>query len=288
MYKNRNPAYLFIAPMFIFFIVFILYPLFYVVWLSFYEWNGFDKVKKFIGLANYTNMLHDPVFYTSLKNYILFAVLVVSVQMLLGFSMAYLMRRQAWYFGIYRAVIITPLTLTAVVVSYIFTQILAFDRGLLNVVLRSIGLNVFALYWLSDSNIVIFTIIGITIWTGTGFSMAVYSSALTALPKDCIEAAQIDGANTLQCMTKVVWPMLRGTHYSLTIIGIISALKIFDIIYLLTGGGPFHSSEVPATYMFFKAFKFNEEGFASAVSTLIILIALILTVVQLKFSRDKD
>lgn len=286
MDKNRYSAYIFIAPIFAFFSFFILYPLTDTVRLSFFEWNGFSEAT-YIGLENYKNMFTDSVFYTSLKNYLIFAVIVISIQMLLGFSLAYLMRRNTRAFKVYRTIIFIPIVLTSVVIYYTFNQILAFDNGALNHLLRSIGLDIFAAQWTGDPNLAIFTIIGVTIWSGTGFSMAIYSSSLTTLPKDFIEAAHIDGANKFQVVTKIVWPMLRDTHYSLTIIGAISALKIFDIVFLLTGGGPFHSSEVLSTYMYFKVFRENEDGLGAAISTVIIIIALSITMLQLRLSKKE-
>ena len=287
MDKNRYSAYIFIAPIFAFFSFFILYPLFDTVRLSFFEWNGFSDAV-YTGLDNYKKMFSDPVFYTAVKNYLIFAVLVVSIQMLTGFGLAYLMRRNTRLFKVYKTVIFTPIVLTSVVVYYTFSRILAFDDGAINTFLRGVGLGALASQWTGDPNLAIFTMIGVTIWSGTGFSMAVYSSALTALPADYLEAAHIDGANKFQAVTRIVWPMLRDTHYSLTFIGAISALKIFDIVFLLTGGGPFHSSEVLSTYMYFKVFKENEDGFGAAVSTIMILIALSITVFQLRLSRKEE
>jgi len=286
MGRNKYSAYLFIAPIFILFSIFIIYPLYDTIRLSFFEWNGFST-ETFVGLKNYQNMFNDPTFYTSLKNYLIFAVLVVSIQMLLGFSIAYLMRKNSRLFKIYRTIIFTPIVLTSVVIYYTFNKLLAFDYGAINSFLRMIGLNFLAQQWTGNPDLVIFTIIGITIWSGTGFSMAIYSSSLTTLPSDVIEAACIDGANKWQVVSQIVWPMLRGTHYSLTIIGAISALKIFDIIFLLTGGGPFHSSEVLSTYMYNKVFKESEDGFGAAISTVIIALALLITLLQMRLSQEK-
>lgn len=287
MNKNRYSAYIFIAPIFAFFSFFILFPLFNTIRLSFFEWNGFSE-KKFIGVANYKEMLTDPVFYTALKNYLIFAVLVISIQMILGFSIAYLMRRRSKIFDIYRTIIFTPIVLTSVVIYYTFNQILAFDHGALNNLFRMLGLDFLAAKWTGNPDIAIFTIIGVTIWSGTGFSMAIYSSALTTLQKEYLESANIDGANKLQVVTKIVWPMLKDTHFSLTIIGAISALKIFDIVFLLTGGGPFHSSEVLSTYMFSKVFVENKDGLGAAVSVVVIIIALSITIIQLQLSQKES
>jgi ABC-type sugar transport system permease subunit len=287
--RNRQySAYLYIAPIMAFFFVFLLYPLLYTFRISLFEWNGIDETMKYIGLGNYRTMFKDPVFWQSMRNFAIFAVLVVGIQMALGFMLAYVMRRQARLFTVYKTIIFVPVILTPIVVAYVFSNLLAFNDGLINESLRSIGLGSAALSWMGNPHIALYTIVGVTVWMGTGFSMSVYVSSLTSLSNEVIEASRIDGASKWQTMTRVVWPMLRDTHFSLTIIGAISALKIFDIIYLLTKGGPVHSTEMPSTYMFNKAFGTYEQGFASATASVIIVFAMAITIVQLRLSRNSS
>jgi raffinose/stachyose/melibiose transport system permease protein len=289
MQKDKSfHAYFYILPMFFFFIVFLIYPLFNTVWLSFHEWNGFDPDMKFVGLQNYVEMFHDEVFYKAFSNFAIYAVLVILLEMLLGFSLAYLMRKPCKIYTFYKAVIFIPVILLPIVISYIFQDILSYQYGFVNVMLRKIGLGGLALDWLADPKVALYTLIGITVWSGTGFSMSVYASSLTSFPNELIEAAELDGAGKFQIVTKVVWPLLRGTHFSLSIISAISALKIFDLVYLLTGGGPFHSTEMPSTYMYSNAFTLYKQGYASAVATIIIIFALIVTFVQLRLSAAKQ
>ncbi|MCD9020535.1 carbohydrate ABC transporter permease [Cohnella silvisoli] len=287
--RNRQySAYLYIAPIMAFFIVFLLYPLLYTLRISLFDWNGIDKTMKYIGLDNYNEMFKDPVFWQSMRNFAIFAILVVGIQMVLGFLLAYVMRRPNRLFTAYKTMIFIPVILTPVVVSYVFTNLLAYNDGLINESLRSIGLGSLAFSWMGNPHIALYTIVGVTVWMGTGFSMSVYVSSLTSLSNEVIEASRIDGATKWQTMTRVVWPMLRDAHYSLTIIGAISALKIFDIIYLLTRGGPVHSTEMPSTYMFNKAFGTYEQGFASATATVIIVFAMAITIIQLRVSRNSS
>lgn len=285
--RNRQySAYLYIMPIMAFFLVFLLYPLLYTFRISLFEWNGIDETMKYIGLGNYREMANDPVFWQSMRNFVVFAVLVVGVQMALGFVLAYAMRRQLRAFTAYKTIIFVPVILTPIVVSYVFTNLLAYNDGLINETLRSIGLDFLTAKWLGDPDIALYTIVAVTVWAGTGFSMSVYVSSLTSLPNEVLEASRIDGASRMKTMTKVVWPMLRDTHFSLTIIGAISALKIFDIIYLLTRGGPMHTTEMPSTYMFNRAFVTYEQGFASATASVMIVFAMAITIVQMRMSRD--
>lgn len=285
--KNWN-AYLYILPMFLFFAVFLIYPLINTVWISLHEWNGLDAEMTFVGFQNYLAMFKDEVFYKAFSNFAIYAVLVIVLEMVLGFSLAYLMRRKNVMFNIYKAIIFIPVILLPVVISYIFKDILDYSYGFVNEFFRAVNLDFLVHDWLADPKIALYTLIGITVWSGTGFAMSVYSSSLSAFPTEVIEAAKIDGANRFQVVTHVVWPLLKGTHFSLSIISAITALKIFDLVFLITGGGPFHSTEMPSTYMYNKAFGVYEQGFASAVATLIIVFALIVTFVQLKLSGEKE
>lgn len=286
MKGRQYSAYLYIAPIMAFFLVFLLYPLLYTFRISLFEWNGIDEAMKYIGLGNYREMAQDPVFWQSMRNFAVFAVLVVGIQMVLGFLLAYAMRRPLKAFTAYKTIIFVPVILTPIVVSYVFTNLLAYNDGLINEWLRSAGMDFLTAKWLGDPKIALYTIVAVTVWAGTGFSMSVYVSSLTSLPNEVLEASRIDGANRRQTVIKVVWPMLRDTHFSLTIIGAISALKIFDIIYLLTRGGPIHSTEMPSTYMFNRAFVTYEQGYASAVASVMIVFAMAITIIQLRLSRD--
>jgi len=281
-------AYLYIAPVLILFCIFIFYPLIDTISLSFYQWNGFDIEKIFVGIGNYLEMFQDPVFYISLRNFCIFALLVITIQMLVGFLLAYSMRKENRLYTIYKVLIFIPITILPVVTSFVFSDILAYADGPINSILRNIGLEDLALGWTSDTKIVLFTIIAIVIWSGVGFSMMVYSSALTTFPEEILESSLIDGANKRQIMTRIVWPVLISTHYSLTIIGLTSALKIFDIIYILTRGGPDHASEMLSTYLFSKAFRTYEQGFASAIGTFMIVFVMILTIVQIRQSKRTE
>ncbi|WP_256756625.1 carbohydrate ABC transporter permease [Cohnella sp. WQ 127256] len=286
MHKNRYTAFVFVAPILIFFFVFLLYPLLYTFHISFYEWNGIDPIKKFIGFDNYKSMFYDPLFYQSLRNFLVLCVLVITIQMLLGFLLAYIMRRNSKLFTVFKTIIFIPVILTAIVVSNIFNNILAFNDGLINTILRNIGLDQLAMSWTANPNIALFSVIAVVIWMGTGFSMSVYVSAMTSLSLEVIEASRIDGANRVQTITRVVWPMLRDTHFSLTIISVISALKIFDIVYLLTRGGPMHSTEMLSTYMFTRTFDSYEQGFGSAIGSFLIVLAVVITIIQMRLSRN--
>jgi len=287
--KNQKwTAYIYILPMFLFFLIFLVYPLLNTVKLSLYEWNGIDPEMVFVGLQNYKEMFHDDVFYKAFTNFAIYAALVIIMEIVIGFSLAYLMRRKNFLFNIYKAVIFAPVILLPVVVSYIFTDILAYSYGFVNTFLRNIGLDKLALDWLGNPDVALYTLIGITVWSGTGFAMSVYASSLTSFPGELLEAAKIDGANRFQIVIKIVWPLLKGTHFSLSIISAISALKIFDIVFLLTGGGPFHATEMPSTYMYDRAFTVYEQGYASAVAAIIIIFALVVTFIQMRLSSEKN
>ncbi len=288
MTRNNWRNYLFVLPILVFFGVFMAYPLINTFYLGFFDWNGVSKDKVFIALENYIRIFNDPIFLKAFRNFFIYAALVIALEMLIGFLLAYLTRRKFAINSAIRSIIFFPVVMLPIVISFVFSDILSYSYGILNTALRNAGLGAFALDWLGNPRIALITVVLITAWSGTGFSMSVYSSALATVPHETLEAAKIDGASRIAIITKVVWPMLRGTHYTLTILSAVSALKIFDLIYLLTRGGPLHSTEMPSTYMFDKAFVQYEQGLASAVATVMIIFALIITLVQMRLSaREK-
>ncbi|MDR4947277.1 carbohydrate ABC transporter permease [Neobacillus cucumis] len=284
--KKRNRTnYLYILPAFLLMGVFVYYTIGDTIYTSFFDWNGISPYKTFIGLTNYLNIFKDPIFYISLKNTVIFLFLTIFIQMFLGLLIAVLLNANVKFKGVYKVIFFLPTVLSAAVISQVFRQIYNASNGELNNFLTSIGLENLAKSWLADPDIALYSIASINIWEFTGFSMIMYFAALTVIDKSLFEAARLDGANFLQIMRSIIFPQLRFTHYSLIILGVIGALKTFDIIYLTTGGGPGRSTEFISTYIFKKAILEFNAGYSSALSVILLLIALVVTVIQLRIYR---
>ena len=274
--------YLYIVPIFLFIIGFIYFAIIYTFYVSTLNWDGLSDERIYVGLKNFVQIFQDPIFFGALRNTALFAVLTIAIQMILGLTMALLLRTQVVLKTIYKTIFFLPVVLAPAVIAYVFRHILDANLGELNLFLTAIHLPFLAQSWLADPRFALFSLIGINIWEWTGFSFILYYAALTILDETLVEAARIDGANALQTAWHVIFPLLRSTNFSLVILGVIGALKTFDIIWLTTGGGPGRATEFLATYIYKKTILEFNAGYASALSVMLLLIALVITVIQLR------
>jgi raffinose/stachyose/melibiose transport system permease protein len=274
--------------MVILFLIFIVYPIFFNVFISFHEWNGIDLERIFIGLSNYRKLFTDPVLLIILRNFIIFAILTISVQALLGMIFATYFFRNLNLSGLYRTLIYLPVVATPAIIGSIFSKILETNLGDLNTLLRSIGLGFLAQQWLALPQWALISITGINIWQWTGYSMLVYYANMLTLPEEVYEAATIDGAGQVQQFFHISFPMLRGAHFTLVILGTLGSLKCFDLPYILTKGGPNHATEFFSTYIYQKSFDLFDQGGSSALVILMFIIALGITAVQMKLYNKNE
>lgn len=282
MQKKRFLNLLYIAPMLILFAAFIVYPIIYNVRISFFEWNGISRDMKPIGFQNYIELLHDPILIRILTNFLVFSFSTIIIQGILGIFFASLMRNGLKMSGLYRTLIYLPIVATPTIVGSVFSKILETNKGYLNELLRSVHLGNLALPWLATPALATMWVIIVNIWQWTGYSMMVYYTGMLNIPMEVYEAADIDGASRLQKFFLVTFPMLRSTHYTIFIMGMIGSLKTFDIPYVLTGGGPNHATEFFSTYINQLSFENFNQGKASAVVVMMLVIAMTITAIQLR------
>jgi raffinose/stachyose/melibiose transport system permease protein len=274
--------YLYIVPIFLFILGFIYFAIIYTFYVSTLNWDGLSDIKIAVGLKNFIQIFQDPIFFGALRNTALFAILTISIQMILGLTMALLLRTQVVLKTVYKTIFFLPVVLAPAVIAYIFRHMLDANLGELNQFLTAIHLGSLAQSWLADPRFALFSLIGINVWEWTGFSFILYYAALTILDETLVEAARIDGANFLQTVWHVIFPLLRSTNFSLIILGVIGALKTFDIVWLTTGGGPGRATEFLPTYIYKKTILEFNAGYSAALSVMLLLIALVITIIQLR------
>lgn len=280
--KNNWSYYLYILPVILFALVFFYYPIVYSANISTLDWNGVSVNRTFVGLENYQNILSkDPIFVKALRNQVVYGIAVITIQMILGLTMAVLLKSRARLKTLYKVVFFLPVVLSSTVAAYVFRQIYDGRTGQLNQVLTAIGLDSLTHPWLADPQTALFGLMLITIWQYTGFSFMMYYAGLTQIDEELYEAARIDGATFFQIITRIVIPLLRPTHFTLIILGIISVLKTFDVVYLTTQGGPARATEFMSTYIFKRGLLDFDAGYASALAFFLLGIAFVLTVIQL-------
>jgi ABC-type sugar transport system permease subunit len=286
MSPRRRRDYLtflaFIAPNFILFGVFTFWPFVYSFVLSLTKWNMIGTAK-FVQLENYEKMLNDPVFWLVLKNTVFLALGVVIVKLILALALALLLNQRLAGRSLYRAIVFSPTFTTSVAVAMVWTWIFDPFYGVLRVPLSWFGLP--SPEWLSDVNWSLPAIIIVSIWSGLGYDMVIFLAGLQGVPREYYEAARVDGASNWQVFRSITFPLLSPTTFFLTITAIISAFKTFDIVSVMTGGGPLNSSNVYIHYVYQNAFKWFKMGYASALAVVFFIMILIITLIQFRISR---
>jgi len=266
-------AYLFVGPALLVLCAFIVYPAVYSLLLSFYEWNGFTpQWGDFVGLENYATLVQDGIFWRAAVNSILFVAVRTPLEVGIAFGLALLLNQNIPGRSFLRTMFFVPVVMSLIVVTILFQRILEGNAGLLNTFLRAVGLDLLTRTWLGDPTTALPTVILISVWKNVGFSLVILLAGLQGLPGEVLEAARCDGADRRQLTLKVVVPLMKPIIAIATVLSIIGGLKVFDLIYILTRGGPSYATEVFATMLYREAFDLNEMGVASALAVIMVLV----------------
>jgi multiple sugar transport system permease protein len=282
-WRNGLTAALFLAPFLILFVVFTLGPVLAALFLSFTRFDGIQP-PRWVGLENYYQVLFGKeaatkLFWKSLGNTIYFAVAQVGLEMVCGLALAVLVNsRLLKAKTMWRVVYYVPVVTSAVVSSLIWLWLYNPQGGLLNMILESLGLS--PLKWLSDPHLAMPSIILMSVWQGAGWSMVIYLAGLQGIPESLYEAARIDGANGRQQFRSITLPLLMPVTLFVVIIGFIGALQMFSPVYVMTQGGPLNSTITVTYQMWQTAFRFFRLGYASAMSFLLFLVILAISLIN--------
>lgn len=276
VFTNRKAIFLFVIPTLVIYIAIVLVPVFISAYYSTLQWDGIgDSIN--VGLNNYKQLIHDERFLNSAKNSALFAVVSIFIQLPVSLLLALILSSHVKGEKIYRTVYFIPVVISTVVIAQLWTKIYNADYGLLNALLKAVGLPELAQDWLGQKNTALLCAFIPNLWQYVGYHMLLMYAGAQAISKDIFEAAQIDGATKIQVATKVTIPLIKPVLKVCVTFSLIGALKVFDLIYVLTNGGPFFSTEVPSTYMYTTIFDSFQYGYGSAMSIFIILECLIFT-----------
>lgn len=286
---ERNlTAYAFVGPAFLVLCAFLVYPVVYSFLLSFYEWNGFTpEWGPFVGLDNYLTLVKDEVFWKAALNSILFVVIRTPLEVGLAFVLALLLNRRMRGQSILRTLFFLPVVMSLIVVTIIFQRILEPNAGFLNTMLRNLGFASLARPWLGDPATALFTVIFVSVWKNVGFSLVILLAGLQGLPSEVIEAAKVDGADRWQLTLRVIAPLMRPIIAIATVLSVIGGLKVFDLVYIMTRGGPTYSTEVFATMLYRMAFDLNQMGVASALAVIMVLVIMGTSRIQTLLLRER-
>mgnify|MGYP002510147293 FL=1 len=284
--KNDWAAYLYILPLLLLSFVLVYYCIINTVMVSFTDWDGMSGTYNIIGFRNYAKMLTDQVFWKSVTNNIIFFVGTVFIQAGLGFLLAVLLKMKLPGSNLFKAIYFMPIAMATSIITAVFKIIMDPTNGALNQFLRAIHLDGLAMSWLGDPKIALFSVIVVNIFQWMGFSMITYYAGLMSLPEDVYEAAKIDGAGFWRTLVSVTFPMVKGTTNVLIVLGIVGSLKTFDLVKLLTAGGPGRTTTVMNTYLYEKAFNDFNAGGAASIGVAILVIAMIMSFLQIKLGKE--
>jgi raffinose/stachyose/melibiose transport system permease protein len=257
------------------------------VFYSLFDWSGVGSPTDFVGGANYSKLLQDPVFWQASRNTLAFAVATVAIQLTLGLALAILVRTKVRLGGLLRTLVFVPVVLAPAVVATSFRILLTPDGGF-NHLMQGFGLSGFDHAWLADPKTAFGAIILINVWQYTGYSFLIYDAAIGQIDRSVLEAARIDGATTWQLSKTVVAPMLRGSHLVLIVLGFISSLKMFDLVFLTTGGGPGTTTQVLTGYIYRQVIAQFHAGYGAALSIVLVLAALVFSILQVRLSTSES
>ena len=287
--RGSAVPYLFLAPGMALFVLLIAYPMVKAFQMSLYDWNIVaGATSEYIGLDNYRHAFHDPLFWRGLQNSGVYMLLTVPPQIVLGLAVAVLLNNKAPGRAIYRVLFYLPVVTSWVVVSLLFQYLFA-DSGLVNWMLHDVThVTHHDTAWLSQRWTGMVAISALGIWKGVGWSMMIFLAALQSVPKELLEAAEIDGAGRWSRFRAVTLPAIRPAVLFVTVMLVIGGLNVFVSVLLMTGGGPADATEVLLTYMYKQAFTNLDFGYGASIAVLLTLGVFVLSVIQLRVFRTDD
>jgi ABC-type sugar transport system permease subunit len=281
---------LFLAPALLLYCAFMIYPVLRTFWNSVHTIKP-QNIEAFVGLANFRELLTtDPVFWKAVGNTAIFAIVATIADVLGGLLLALCLFLRPPFAKLLRLVWFTPVLMSYVVVGVIWVWIYDYDWGLANRLLHWVGLGAFEQSWLGDPRTALWSVMATHIWKWLGFNMIIFLAALSALPGEVLGAAELDNCGWLQKLVYIIVPMLRPTIVNLTILSFIGKMMVFDLVWIMTAGGPLWSTETVSTYVYKRAFDWNtfDLGYPSAIAVLWFAIILAFVALMTGLFRQRE
>ncbi len=280
-------AYLFILPVVLLYVIFVLRPTVQTFWLAFYKWNGISADREWIGLANFQRLLTDPIFWQALQHTVIWAVIVVAFNLIVGLVAAALLASSIRGRLIFQLGYFLPVVQASIVTAMIWRWIYA-PTGVLNTGLDAIGLGFLARGWLGDFTVVLPALAIASSWMTFGLSVVILLAGMQGIDPTLYDAARVDGAGPTRMFLDITIPSLRNTITIVILLALVDAFKVFDIIWATTEGGPIRATEVLSTYLFKEGFQQNQYGYGSAIAVALSLIILVSSILNLAIRERGD
>lgn len=278
---------LFVAPAFLLFGVFVLFPLVSSFYYAFTEWSGYAE-PTWVGLANFRRALADPVHLSAYLHVTLYILGTLVFEVGFGLVMAVLLNSDRFGFSIMRGMFFSPMVLSMTAAGVLWAFVLDYRLGLLNSVLRWLGLEDWAQPWLSQGETALIAIMFVSGWRFAGFYMIIFFAALRRIPRSIYEAATLDGASPLWQFFTITLPLLRQQMLTCVLLAVTGGFAGFDLFFTMTNGGPFNATEVPATWIIRQGFDNNQLGYATAMTVILAVVVLVVALIYLRVTERGD
>ncbi|MDR6550539.1 sugar ABC transporter permease [Paenibacillus qinlingensis] len=284
--RELTTGYLFLLPSLLGYVVFLLFPILFSLWLAFSEWDlisGLDHIQ-FVGLRNFIDMWQDELFLKSLKNNVIYSIVVVPVTLAVSLCVALILNQMVYARNFLRLLYFLPYITTIVAVAIVWMQLYHPTQGPINQLLMTLGIDN-PPKWLGSTEWALPSLMIMMVWVGLGYDLIIYMAGLQGVPKELYEAAQMDGAGRFRQFLNVTIPMLSPTTFFLFITRIIHSFEVFAPVNIMTNGGPGDSTSVLVYYIYELSFKFYKFGYGSAVAWVLFAIIFVITLIQ--WNRQK-
>ncbi|MDM7886847.1 sugar ABC transporter permease [Curtobacterium sp. RHCJP20] len=284
--RRFQPAWLFMAPSLLILGVFVLFPILRSLWYSFFDWTVGAATQQFVGFGNYVQLSRDPQFWNALRVTLEYTVVSVVLLVVLGFVAALLLQRDTLLNRIVRSVFFFPTIVSLVTIGLVWKFLLDPDIGLVGGLTALFGLPSVA--WLQSTSLALPTVILVSVWKSIGFAMILFIAGLKGVPAERYEAADLDGANRWQTVWRITLPSIRPTLLFTSMILTIQSFQVFDLVYVMTGGGPVFATDTLVNLLYRDGFVNYQTGYASAISWVLFVIIMLISLLQLRLFRYDD
>mgnify|MGYP002512144030 CR=1 FL=1 len=287
-FKIDKVAIAFIAPAFIFYMLFIIWPTISSVYYSFTSWDGISPNLRFIGLANYKEIFTSARFGNALKNTVILTVFISIFENAFALILALLVDNVRWSKNVFRSAFYIPVLISGIVSGFIWKIMYNYNFGAINSMLTAMGMGDFKQDWLGNTSLTLIMVGVVLVWKGAGYYMIIYLASLQSVSTDILEAADIDGASPIQKFRNITVPMISGAFTINFTLSLINGLKVFDQISVMTDGGPGFTSETLVYLLYKVGFNEGRQGFGTAVGIVLLFLIIVLNTLQQKFLRSRE
>ncbi len=285
--RKRIELTVLLVPPLALFIGFVIVPMIFAVWYSLYNWNGYGPLSDFIGLGNYGDVLSGPVFHQALLHNVIIAVLSVVIQLPISIGVALLLNRRMRGRSVLRLAVFTPYVLSEATAAVMWLLLLQ-HGGPVDALLTSVGLGGLVHYWLASTSLVLYTLFVVITWKFIGFGIVLLLAGLQGIPPELREAAAIDGATPWQVTRQITLPLLSPTIRVWMFLAIIGSLQLFDIVWIMTLGGPANSSATILTYLYFNGVERAQFGYGATISVVLFIISFAFALFYQRYALRRD